>query len=576
MRRWSFFTQVFAGIFFVIFFALAVGTLATENALSERLKVMIAEDTRATAISLGATLKPERVQEQIEKIANLIDRRITIIRPDGLVLADSQVSAEQIKTIENHLDRPEVRSAIDTGWGWSTRHSSTTGHDFLYVAVLDTQQQRVVRVAVPLEHYSRTLQRIRYGILSGALLGIFLALALAFTIARRLSHDVNVLVLVGQERARGLRTSFVERSNEDFNRLAQTLDAMTQQLDARLDELESERSRLRVILENMVEGVILCDEQGDIVLWNEAFLRMFAARQPAGRKLIEVIRNPEVVKLSTQIMTDRQPQSIEFQSGAMSIQTTFVPLARTRMEGYLAVFHDITELKRADRIRRDFVANVSHELRTPLASIAGYGESLLEGAIDDPAVARPFVEGVVRNAERLSLLIEDVLDLARIESGRYSLNPESIELKSIADSSAQVVTRIEIKRQHFENTIVPGTFAWADRKGLGQILVNLIENASKYTPPETRIRVSASVSAAAPSMIDILVADTGPGIPPDDLPRIFERFFRGDKSRNAAGEAGTGLGLAICKHLATEMGGSISAESSGRGTTVTLRLPASR
>jgi two-component system phosphate regulon sensor histidine kinase PhoR len=341
-------------------------------------------------------------------------------------------------------------------------------------------------------------------------------------------------------------------------------------LDIRLDELESERSRLRVILENMVEGVILCSSEGEIILWNEAFQRMFDTPGPTGKKLIEAIRIPEVIKLSNQVMRDRLPHAVEFQSGNASIQATFVPLGRSRAEGYLAVFHDITDLKRADRIRRDFVANVSHELRTPLASISGYGESLLDGAIDDPAVARPFVEGVVRNAERLSLLIEDVLDLARIESGRYPFEPESIDLHSLVASSAQVVSRLESKEQKFSNLVPAGLTVWADRKAASQILVNLIENAAKYTPHGTDIRVKASLTGA---MTEITVEDTGPGIPPDDLPRIFERFYRGDKSRNAAGQGGTGLGLAICKHLATEMGGSIAAASSGRGTVITLRLP---
>lgn len=571
MWRRSFFTQIFIGIFATVLLGLGAAAVVTESTLRERLTDWLTHEVLVQARALTVTLDTHDVQTVATRVGKETEQRITILALDGRVLAESTLPTHAVHLIENHAGRPEVQAALQDGWGSHQRISSTTGGEYLYVAVRDDSNNRITRVAVPLSDLEENIAFVRAGVLASLLFGIFVAAIMALLIARRLSGSVRAIARVANERAAGQRTPFPEGETEEFIGLARTLEGMAQQLDSRLDQLEGERARLRTILDTMVEGVILCSPDGDILLSNQSFLEMFGwSRSPHGKRLVEITRVPEVVELSQRILREREPDTVEFELGRKTIQATFVPLPAKGMSGYLAVFHDITELRRADQVRRDFVANVSHELRTPLASITGYAESLLEGAMSDPEVAQSFLGGITRNADRLSRLIEDLLDLARIESGRYVLHPEWVDVGDAVDHGVSLVEKVNSRQHPFHNDVPAGLTVWADPKALSQILVNLIENAAKYTPPGTEIRTTAETTYDS---VTIRIRDLGPGIPPQDLSRIFERFYRGDKSRNAAGEPGTGLGLAICKHLATEMGGSIHAESSGRGTTISIRLP---
>lgn len=573
MQRWSFFSQILAGSILVVLVAMFAGILVSERNVSRAFAEVLAGETRPLASSIAQLLEGRDLQARVLELGPQLDRRITIIALDGTVLADSGVSADELTAIENHAARLEVQTAARRGWGWSRRHSATVGEDFLYVAVRDDARGRIVRVAVPLRQYSAATGRLTFGVIAGIVVGCLLAFFIAYFIAHRFTSQMNRLVAVAKSRAAGAQAVFEEVGNEEFNELALALDAMTRRLDAQVDELIRERSRLKAVLDNMIEGVILCNADGEVVVWNDAFVHLFEIdASPAGKALIELMRVPEVVQLASKVFQDAEPLLQDFGFRDKSIQTTFVPLRRGA-EGYVAVFHDITELKRADRIRRDFVANVSHELRTPLASISGYAESLLEGALDDREVARTFVERIARNADRLARLIEDLLDLARIESGRYGFYFEAIDARQAVEAAAQTVNKLQVKRHTFENRVPENLSLWGDKKALSQVLVNLIDNAAKYSPPGTEIFVTGGRDGETTVLA---VTDKGHGIALEDQPRIFERFYRADKSRNAAGEGGTGLGLAICKHLVAEMGGSISVASSGRGTTFEIRLAANK
>lgn len=574
MTRWSFFAQALTGSLLAVLIAVSAGLYVSQRNVETEFARILAEETRHLAGGIALLLEGNSPTRSFYELAEHVDRRITVVSTNGKVLADSAIGRKDVGEVENHLQRPEVQQALTRGWGWSTRKSSTTGDDYLYVAVHDSPHDRLVRVAVPLAEYQSAVGAINYGVIAGVFWGGALAIVAAFAFASRLQRQLRALIEVARKRSAGEKAAFPESGNEDFHSLASALSEMTRQLDNRLHDLENERTRLRAVLDNMTEGVILCNQHGAIVLWNEAFLELFACEEsPAGKKLIELTRIPEVVKMSESVLHEQAPKLLEFQSHDKEIQAIFVPLPARSNEGYLAVFHDITELRRVDRIRRDFVANVSHELRTPLASIAGYAETLLEGAIADTTVAKPFVEGIHRNADRLTHLIEDLLDLARIESGRYSLQFDSIAVRAAVEAAAEVVEKVKLKHHTFKNEVPPQLRVWADRKALIQVLVNLIDNAAKYSPPESTITVQGSEEGGTGV---IKISDQGQGIPPEDLPRIFERFYRTDKSRNAAREPGTGLGLAICKHLVSEMGGAIGAESTGRGSTFITRLPLRR
>ena len=569
MLRWSLFRQVLFGISLALVVALAAVITVSEQQIKPAFAGIVAGETRPLAEAVADLLVGQDLQAEVSRLGPRIGRRISIVAFDGRVLADSDVAPERVPNMENHAHRREVEAALATGWGWDSRQSATLGEPFLYVALRDDAKHRIVRIAVPLAEYEQAIARIESGLWTGLAIGGLIALLVAFGIARRLGSQVEDLVRVAKRQAAGQTAQFAEPGNREFGELARALNQMTGQNRLRLSELEAERARLRTVLDNLDEGVILCEADGRVVLWNGAAAQLFGfERSPEGKALIELTRIPEIIRLSESVQEASSPITQEFEEGNRSILATFVPMPSG---AYLAVFHDISRLKLADRIRRDFVANVSHELRTPLASISGYAESLLTGALDDSSVARTFVDGIWRNSERLTQLIEDLLDLARIESGRYGLAPESIELHDAVAAAATLVTKLSSKKQPFTNQVAAGTFVMADRKGLNQVLVNLIDNASKYSPPGSPIEVGAETIGG---LITFSVKDSGQGIPPEDLPRIFERFYRGDKSRNAAGEPGTGLGLAICKHLVNEMDGSIGVRSSGRGTTVSITLPA--
>ncbi len=571
MRRGSFFRQVFLGIMATSALAVLASAFGIERMLERRMVETLAENLLVDARMLAETLDEGALQERVGVLRERFGRRITVIAPDGRVTAESDVPDEAVARIESHATRAEVQQAWREGWGWSTRRSATIDRELLYVAWRDDANRRIVRLALPLGVVEESVARVRGGVVTGMGLGLLLALLVAWLIARRMAAEVNGVAQVALDRAGGARPPFPVTRTEELARLSGALAVMGRELDQRVDDLEAEHHRLQTILDTMNEGVVLCDEQGRIILFNRAAREQFEVEgEVTERTFVETIRVPEVVALAGRMLREREPDSVEFDWRGRSIQASFVPLVEDFQAGFLAVFHDVTVLKRADRIRRDFVANVSHELRTPLASIAGFAESLAEGALEDKAVAVSFVDGIQRNAERLARIIEDLLQLGRIESGRLPLAPEELGVGPAVDAAAQVISTLRTKRHAFVNAVAGDAKVYADRKALSQILVNLIENAAKYCPPESRIEVSAD---ERDGMRRILVRDNGPGIPPQDLPRIFERFYRGDKSRNAAGEPGTGLGLAICKHLATEMGGRIEAESDGRGTTFFLFLP---
>lgn len=567
MGHTSLLRQLTLGLLLALGVTIGLGVELSERALYDRLVQWRAQDARAAVLALAATLPANVPHRTLASLSNQLDWQVAVLALDGRVMADSEIGERRRST---HLSTLEVDAAVRNGWGYAVRRSEPSGSEYLYVAVRDVPSNRIVHVAIPLRTLQQHLAALRAGLLLSLIFAGLVATMFVALMGRRLHHETRALLRAAQERGAGIRTPVPETSVREFAALTRALGSMTEQIDARVDELEAERTRLRAILDSMTEGVILCDLTGTITLVNHAFLQVAGITiDPRGHKLVELIREPEVLQAAERAQAG-EVQNIAFQRGERFYQATFVPLTNTRVRGYVAVFHDVTALQHADRVRRDFVANVSHELRTPLASITGYTETLLDGAIDDPQVARQFVERIERNAERLTNLIDDLLDLARIESGRYELHIEPINAADAVDSAAQIVTRLVSKQHHFENLVPRNFLVWADRKALNQILVNLLDNAAKYSQPGSHIWVTAE---RQDGQTTLLVSDNGPGIPPQDLPRIFERFYRGDKSRNAAGEPGTGLGLAICKHLMAGMGGTIAAESSGRGTTIRVSFP---
>jgi two-component system, OmpR family, phosphate regulon sensor histidine kinase PhoR len=421
---------------------------------------------------------------------------------------------------------------------------------------------------------------VHHTVALGALLAFGVVMAVGLFISRRVTRPVTEMQAIARQMAEGNFAQKVPVSGtEEIAALGHTLNLMAERLNEKIQDLEGERTKAAAILDSMVEGVIAIDRRRRILLMNHAARGIFELRgeRVEGRPLLEVIRHKALLDLveSCQSATAESHRR-ELELGPpveriLEAHASSLALAPSG-QGILLVLHDITELRRLARVRTEFVANVSHELRTPLTSIRGYLETLLDGALDEPANARRFLDVAHTHAERLSRLVDDLLQLSDIETGKVVLQPDPLLLH---DMMADVIAIFEkpTAQKHLtvENRVPLDFYVQADWDRLTQILVNLVDNAVKYTPEKGQITLGAT--RGVQGFVHVWVADTGIGIPSTDLPRITERFYRVDKARSRE-LGGTGLGLAIVKHLVQAHGGELWIESElGKGTTVHYTLP---
>jgi two-component system phosphate regulon sensor histidine kinase PhoR len=411
--------------------------------------------------------------------------------------------------------------------------------------------------------------------------GTLLAMGLGILaiVARRISRDLRALSeaasALGQGRA---ARSLPSGRDDEIGDLARTLEGMGKRLRETIREVTEERNRLEAILEAMGDGVLVTDGEGRVVLVNPALRAMIdLPPEPVGRTVLELVRNPDLhdlVMAGLRGETDLSAEILLRRGGEE--RRVLVRLVRVekpgRPRGMVAVFHDMSEIRRLEQMRRDFVANVSHELKTPLTAIRGYAETLADAPPEDPIQAKAFLETILRNAERLSALVEDLLELSRIESGQMALHPGPLGVRGVVERLLPSVEPVARRRRVTIEIGIPEAFApvRADASALETVLANLVENAVKYVPEGGRVEVRARETDG---MARIEVADSGPGIAAEHLPRIFERFYRVDPSRSRE-QGGTGLGLAIVKHLTQALGGQAGVESElGRGSVFYVLLP---
>jgi two-component system phosphate regulon sensor histidine kinase PhoR len=415
------------------------------------------------------------------------------------------------------------------------------------------------------------------------LLVVGAAIGAAYLLARRFAGPLDELADGARRLADGDFGHTIRVSgNPDHVALAETFNAMSGRLAAMFDLLEHDREQLRAILSGMVEGVIAIDQSRRVLFVNDRAGKLlgFEPAEAVKRPLFEVARQPEFREVIEKGLAGTEPYRGEVEWKGPPASTLAVYISHFPghgMPGAVVVLHDTTEVRQAERMRQDFVANVSHELKTPLAVIKSSVEALADGAADEPEARGMFLTQVTREADRLEALILDLLSLARIESGNLGLKPIAIPLaRAIEDCVERHQARAEAKTLTMVErppTDVPGEIlVWADPDALRQVMDNLVDNAIKYTPNGGRITVRWNATA---DTVNFEVSDTGVGIPPDDLPRVFERFYRVDKARSRA-VGGTGLGLAIVKHLVQAMKGQVRASSTvGKGTTFRVTLPRS-
>jgi two-component system phosphate regulon sensor histidine kinase PhoR len=529
-------------------------------------------------------------------MGRLLSARVTFIAADGRVVGDAAETLEALLQLENHAMRPEVVAARETGLGIARRFSNTVKMEMLYVAVpVRHPAIAFVRVALPLSDVRQQLRAVVYATLAALGVALVAAAGIAWIVARRIGLRVRRIADVARRYRTGdLTPSRVDYGDDELGTVARALDDSVQDLGRRLAELARDRGRTEAILAGMVEGVIIVDAQGRLQMANDAAQRMLRIDELAlGRHYVETIRHPAIAELLAAALAGRSPEALQLsppRDPSRTIMARAAPAAAEGAHGAVVVLHDITELRRADQIRRDFVANVSHELRTPLTAIRGYVEALADGDASAEE-SRRFLDIITRHTERMERMVKDLLRLARLDAGQETLEMTTCDARSLVHAVAgDLAPSLESRRQRVELTIAPGAETLhGDPAKLHDVLRNLIANAITYAPEGSVIRVDAAprpvadlkvrtttvtdgVQAFRPA-VTITVSDEGPGIPEEDLSRVFERFYRVDKSR-ARDPGGTGLGLAIVKHLVGLHGGVVRAENrTDGGAAFVLELP---
>jgi len=524
---------------------------------------------------LTGEVPAEEVRREVRGLATEGRRRVTVIALDGTVLADNVAHLP----LENHASRPEIREAGSAGRGSSTRHSDSTGFSTLYLARRVSAGGRPVgflRVSEPMEQVEGELASLGNALLLGGTAVLLLGLLASWILARQLALPLAAMERSAAEYAAGRLDQRVTAAGPvEVTRLAISLNRMADQIRARMEAEGRARGDLESVLAGMVEGVVAVDGREGVLFMNGSAARLLGLPGPVapGGGLWASLRFPALETLVRSVLSGERPERSDAESPARNgrvLEISAGPLGSGG--GAVAILRDVTEVRRLERIRMDFVANVSHELRTPLTGVAGALETLEDEGLD-PAARRRFLDIARRNAGRLQSLVRDLLDLSSIESEESAMEtaptPADGPARAAAASLGDLARRCRVELR-LEPLPAGGLRVQGNARRLEQAFVNLVENALKYTPAGGRVVVRFLDRGPE---VAIEVEDTGIGIPADSLPRIFERFYRVDPSRSR-GMGGTGLGLAIVKHIARAHRGRVEVRSvEGAGTTFTVILP---
>jgi len=534
-------------------------------------------------ISVDGFKKKDQVYLEgfVRSAAEKTGLRLTIIDSEGKVLADSEKNREETLLMDNHAQRPEIKKAFSGEIGEYTRYSPTLKIDMLYVAVPLSRGSEIsgaIRVAMPLENVRRTLFAIRKTVFIGLLFGLGLALVLGSILSASILKPVHKIIAASKRFAKSdFSRKVFHTSQDEIGELAATLNKMAGEIEEKIAQVSTQNQHLVTILSSMVEGVIVIHKSGKIAAINSAAEKLFNVpkNEAEGKLFLEAIRNNDVMEVFNKAM-----QTGGIVSEELSLVWPVHKILRVnasaifengQASGCLLVMHDISEIRRLETVRSDFVANVSHELKTPLTAIKGSVETLLGGALEDKENSRHFLEIVLEHTERLNNLINDLLELSHIESKETKLELSEIDLKSL---SSKIISGFRNQagkmRIEISNDLSEGLSVRADKDKIERVFINLIDNAIKFNKKNGILRLYAEITDKE---IRVTVEDSGIGIPEKDIPRIFERFYRVDKARSRE-LGGTGLGLSIVKHIVELHGGSVGVESTeGLGSKFWFTLP---
>jgi two-component system, OmpR family, phosphate regulon sensor histidine kinase PhoR len=569
---------------FIILIVVSMGVLgiyltnSVRNSQLNNLRFQLEQEAKITAEATLPSLLGQGDSPDVlaKKLGKEIDTRITIIAPDGTVLGDSD---ENPLTMENHSARPEIKDALASGLGESTRYSTTLKEQMMYVAVPIASQGEVLgiaRVALPLTTVENSVNHVTRIIILATVIITILAILAAWLIARTTTRHVRQLTKASKKIAAGqLSQKITVQTKDEIGQLAQAFNEMSSTLKTTVEAISTEKTKLANVLGNMADGVIMTDVEGNIVLANPAAGKLFGFKEPdaVNKPLIEVVHDHEVDEILKQCLKTGKQQSTQFESGIARrfLRAIAVPLHNQgRSSGALVLLQDLTELRNLQTMRRDMVGNISHELRTPIASIKAMVETLQNAAIDDKEASRDFLSRIEGEADRLTQMVAELTQLSRIETGRAELRMEPMNLNTLIDGVLAEMSPLAEKQQIalLKELATDLPSVQADKDRIRQTIINLVHNAIKFNKPAGRVTVSTGYDSKS---VTVNVADTGIGISKEDLPHVFERFYKSDKARTGGG---SGLGLAIAKHTIQAHGGDIHVQSEeGKGSTFTFNLP---
>ncbi len=558
-------TRLFASIGLLVAAAVVGSIIAADVLLRRHLEQEIATELEREArlVAAFAPADSARWPEFAALAGARLGRRVTLIDSEGHVRGDTEFDRASLAHLENHRTRPEVRAVLDSSKrvGMNERLSASTNEPQLYVAIKDGPPGlAVVRVSTTLAVVDTQVHVVQRAVAGAGLLLLLAAWVVAWMLSRALARPLLKIADAARDIAAGRVAEFPDVQVPELAHHIDALRAMHNELERRFEDLRREREESRTLLEALSDGVLAADSRGTVISTNAAARRLlgYDDTEPLP-PLGELFHDRAHRALMREVLTGAVIEGRELDLGDRTVVVSARPLAEG---GTLLVLSDVTDVRRLETIRRDFVANVSHELKTPLTAIAGYAETL--------AAEGRFGQIILENARRMQRLVDDLLDLSRIESGSWHPEPRMVGIDAAALDAWRSFAERASDRQVELETAADSATVNSDPEALRQIFTNLFDNALRHTPPGGRIRV---VAERAGHETEVRVIDTGSGIPADHLPRIFERFYRVDPGRSRQ-EGGTGLGLAIVKHLVEAHGGRVEAESQlGRGTTIRLYFP---
>jgi len=551
---------------------------STRSSQLDNLRSQLENEARITAEASSPGFLSQDKKGVLDALAKRLgeqtDTRVTLIALDGTVLGDS---AEDPATMENHAIRPEIRDALSTGSGESTRYSTTLGQKMMYVAVPISHQGEVLgiaRVSLPLTAVESLVHRVTVSIIAATAIAALLGILAAWVIARITTRPIRKLTIASRKIASGeLEQKITIEARDEVGELAHAFNEMSSKLKEMVETISGDRARLATILDNMADGVIMTDIEGNILMANNAAGKLFEIKNTdmANRHLIEVVRDHEIDEVLKLCLKTAETQSAQYESGTSKryLRVIAIPIAHDELSDSLLLFQDLTELRNLQTTRRELIGNISHEFRTPLAGIKAMVETLRDGAVDDKKVARDFLTRMDDEVERLTQIVAELTEFSRIETGKAELSLEPVNLNLLIE---EVIIQLshQVERQQLS---VDKKFAadlrsvQADKERVRQVVVNLIHNAIKFTSPGGKITVATQAHGGS---VTVDISDTGIGIAKNDLPHIFERFYKVDRARSGGG---TGMGLAIAKHVVEAHGGKIRVQSEeGKGSTFSFSL----